>query len=49
MDELMMNLFERIADRVRDRRELFDEEGRIMQTLLNDGYHLHEADAAPTL
>ncbi len=49
MDELMMNMFSLIADRVRDRRELFDEEGRIMQALLNQGYHLHEADAALTL
>lgn len=45
----MMNLFSLIADQVRNRQELFDQEGRIMQTLLNDGYHLHEADAALTL
>jgi uncharacterized protein Smg (DUF494 family) len=45
----MMNLFSLIADQVRNRQELFDHEGRIMQTLLNDGYHLHEADVALTL
>ena len=45
----MMNLFSLIADQVRNKQELFDEEGKIMQTLLNDGYHLHEADAALTL
>jgi uncharacterized protein Smg (DUF494 family) len=45
----MMNLFSLIADQVRNKQELFDHEGRIMQTLLNDGYHLHEADAALTL
>lgn len=49
MDELMMNLFSLIADQVRNKQELFDDEGKIMQTLLNDGYHLHEADAALTL
>jgi uncharacterized protein Smg (DUF494 family) len=45
----MMNLFSLIADQVTNKQELFDHEGRIMQTLLNDGYHLHEADAALTL
>lgn len=45
----MMNLFSLIADQVRNRQELFEEEGKIMQALLNDGYHLHEADAAITL
>ncbi len=49
MDELLMNLFSLIADQVRNRQELFDEEGRIMQALLNGGYRLHEADAALTL
>lgn len=49
MDELMMNMFSLIADQVRNKRELFDEEGKIMQALLNNGYHLHEADAALTL
>jgi Smg protein len=45
----MMNLFSLIADQVRNKQELFEEEGKIMQALLNDGYHLHEADAAITL
>jgi uncharacterized protein Smg (DUF494 family) len=49
VDELMMNLFSIIADQVRNKQDLFDEEGKIMQSLLNDGYHLHEADAAITL
>lgn len=49
LDELMMNMFSLIADQVRNKRELFDEEGKIMQALLNNGYHLHEADAALTL
>ncbi len=44
-----MNMFSLIADQVRSRQELFDEEGKIMQALLNSGYHLHEADAALTL
>jgi len=45
----MMNLFSLIANQVRDKQELFDDEGKIMQTLLNGGYDLHEADAALTL
>jgi len=45
----MMDLFSSIADQVRNRQELFDEEGKIMQALLNDGYHIQEADAALTL
>jgi uncharacterized protein Smg (DUF494 family) len=45
----MMNMFSLIADQVRNKQELFDEEGKIMQALLNSGYHLHEADAALTL
>ncbi len=49
MDERMMNLFSLIADQVQDRQELFDEEGKIMQALLNSGCRLHEADAALTL
>ncbi len=49
MEETMMTLFSLIAGQVRNKQELFDHEGRIMQTLLNDGYHLHEADAALTL
>jgi uncharacterized protein Smg (DUF494 family) len=49
LNELMMNLFSLIADQVRDKQELFDNEGKIMQVLLNSGCHLHEADAALTL
>ncbi len=49
LDELMMNMFSLIAAHVRTRQELFDEEGKIMQVLLNNGYRLHEADAALTL
>lgn len=45
----MMNMFSLIADQVRNKQELFDEEGKIMQALLNNGYRLHEADAALTL
>jgi uncharacterized protein Smg (DUF494 family) len=49
LEELMMNMLSLIADQVRTRQELFDQEGRIMQVLLNQGYHLQEADAALTL
>ena len=45
----MMTLFLFIADQVREKRELFDEEGKIMQALLNNGCRLQEADAALTL
>lgn len=45
----MMDLFSLIADQVRDKQELFDNEGKIMQALLNSGCRLHEADAALTL
>jgi uncharacterized protein Smg (DUF494 family) len=46
VDELMINLFSLIADQVRDKQELFDKEDKIMQMLLNNGYCVHEADAA---
>ncbi len=46
LDDRMMHLFSLIADQVQNKQELFDEEGKIMQALLNDGYRLHEADAA---
>jgi uncharacterized protein Smg (DUF494 family) len=46
LDDLMIDLFSLIADQIRDKQELFDEEGKIMQALLNNGYHIHEADAA---
>jgi len=45
----MMNLFSLIAEQIRDRQELFDNEGKIMQTLLNNGHRLQDADAALTL
>ena len=45
----MMDLFSLIADQVRNKQELFDNEGTIMQTLLNSGFRLTEADAALTL
>jgi len=44
-----MTLFSLIADQVQNKQELFDEEGKIMQALLNNGCRLHEADAALTL
>ncbi len=46
VEELMINLFSIIAEQVRDKQELFDDEGKITQTLLNNGYHIYEADAA---
>jgi uncharacterized protein Smg (DUF494 family) len=49
VDERMINLVSIIADQVRDRQELFENEGKIMQALLNSGCHLQEADAAITL
>ena len=49
MEERMMNLLSLIADQVRNKQELFDNEGKIMQSLLNSGFRLHEADAALTL
>ena len=45
----MMNLFSLIASQVRNRQDLFENEGKIMQSLLNCGVRLHEADAAITL
>ncbi|MFA5072487.1 MAG: DUF494 family protein [Nitrospirota bacterium] len=42
----MIHLFSLIADQVRDKKELFDDEGKIMQSLINNGYHIYEADAA---
>ncbi len=44
-----MDMFSLIADQVRNRRELFDNEGKIMESLLNNGYRLQDADAALTL
>jgi Smg protein len=45
----MMDLFSLIADQVRNKQELFDNEGKIMQALLNSGFRIQEADAALTL
>lgn len=45
----MMNLFSLIAGQIRHRQELFDNEGTIMQSLLNSGHRLQDADAALTL
>jgi uncharacterized protein Smg (DUF494 family) len=45
----MMDLFSLIADQVRNKQELFDNEGKIMQTLLNSGFRITDADAALTL
>ena len=45
----MMDLFSLIAGQVRNKQELFDNEGKIMQALLNSGFRLQEADAALTL
>ncbi len=44
-----MDLFSLIADQVRNKQDLFDDEGKIMQALLNSGFRLQEADAALTL
>jgi uncharacterized protein Smg (DUF494 family) len=49
LDEQMMDLFSLIADQVRNKQELFDNEGKIMQALLNSGFRIQEADAALTL
>lgn len=45
----MMNLFSLIADQVRNKQELFDDEGKIMESLLNSGYRIQDADTALTL
>src|SRR5512147_2339808 len=45
----MITLFSLIANEVQSKQELFDEEGKIMQALLNSGCRLQEADAALTL
>ena len=44
-----MTMVSLIADQVQNKQELFDDEGKIMQALLNSGYRLYEADAALTL
>ncbi len=45
----MINLFSLIANEVRNKQELFDNEGKIMEVLLNSGCRLYEADAALSL
>jgi uncharacterized protein Smg (DUF494 family) len=42
----MIDLFSLIADQVQNKQDLFDDEAKIMQMLLNNGYHINEADAA---
>ena len=49
MDDRMMTLLSFIADQIVDRQDLFEEEARIMEALLNSGCVLQEADAALTL
>ena len=49
MDERIINLVSLIADQVQSKQELFSNEGKIMDSLVNSGYRLHEADAALTL
>lgn len=49
MDERMMNLFTLIAEQAKDRNDLFDREDIIIQSLLNSGCRLEEADAALTI
>ncbi len=41
-----MHLFSIIAEQVRNKQELFTKEGSIMDTLLNQGFHVMEADTA---
>lgn len=49
MDERIINLVSLIAEQVQTKQELFSLEGKIMDSLMNSGYRLHEADAALTL
>ena len=49
MDERIMHLFSIIAGEVQHRQDLFTNEGKIMDALLNKGVHLMEADTALTL
>ena len=49
LDERIINLVSLIADQVQSKQELFSNEGKIMDSLMNSGYRLHEADAALTL
>jgi len=49
LDERIINLVSLIAEQVHTKQELFSNEGKIMDSLMNSGYRLHEADAALTL
>jgi uncharacterized protein Smg (DUF494 family) len=49
LDERIMNLVSLITDQVQTKQDLFSNEGMIMDSLMNSGYRLHEADAALTL
>jgi uncharacterized protein Smg (DUF494 family) len=49
LNERIINLVSLIADQVQTKQELFSKEGKIMDSLMNSGYRLHEADAALTL
>jgi uncharacterized protein Smg (DUF494 family) len=49
VDERMITLFSYIAEQVQNKRQLFDDEGMIMQALLNQGCLPQEVDAALTL
>jgi uncharacterized protein Smg (DUF494 family) len=49
MDERMMSIFSLIAEQARDRKDLFDHEGAIMQSLMNSGVRPDEADTALSL
>jgi uncharacterized protein Smg (DUF494 family) len=44
-----MAMFSLIAEQAQNRQDLFDDEGRILQGLIDNGCHLLEADAALTL
>jgi uncharacterized protein Smg (DUF494 family) len=49
LDDRIINLVSLIAEQVQTKQELFSNEGKIMDLLMNSGYRLHEADAALTL
>jgi len=49
MDERIMHLVSLITDQVQTKQDLFKNEGKIMDSLVNSGYRLTEADAALTM
>jgi uncharacterized protein Smg (DUF494 family) len=49
VDERIMNIVSLIAEQARERSDLFDREGAIMQSLVNSGVRVDEADAALSL